>query len=174
MLAASEADVSDRVIVRMDDEKTENEYVIGQDLVKMGVSDIVPQMWINRYDNKMCINTVAGFDDTADYPLGIFAPKDGEYDLFIEDQPDNESMLYLTYDGAAIWNLSFGGYVANLNKGTNTHYGLRIVRKAPQITTGVEETTIQNGEAIRKVLVNDKVYIIRNGEIYSVTGQKAK
>jgi hypothetical protein len=174
MLAASEADVTDRVIVCLDEDKEKDVYTVGHDLVKMGVSDIVPQMWINRYDKKMCINTVAGFDDTADYPLGIFAPKDGEYDLFIEDQPDNESMLYLTYDGAAIWNLSFGGYVANLNKGTNTHYGLRIVRKAPQITTGIEETTIQNGEAVRKVLVNDKVYIIRNGEIYSVTGQKAK
>ena len=173
MLAASDADVSDRVIVRMDEEKTENEYVIGQDLVKMGVSDMVPQMWINRYEKKMCVNTIAGYANTADYPLSIFAPKNGDYDLFIDDQPNNETMLYLTYDGEAIWNLSYGGYVASLEKGTNTHYGLRIVKKAPQITTGIEETTIQNGETIRKVLVNDKVYIIRNGEIYSVTGQKA-
>ena len=174
MLAASDADVTDRVIVRMDEEKTENEYVIGKDLVKMGVSDLVPQMWINRYEKKMCVNTEAGYANTADYPLSIFAPKDGEYDLFIDDQPNNETMLYLTYDGEAIWNLSYGGYVASLEKGTNTHYGLRIVKKAPQITTGIEETTVQNGEAVRKVLVNDKVYIIRNGEIYSVTGQKAK
>ncbi|MBR6065339.1 MAG: InlB B-repeat-containing protein, partial [Paludibacteraceae bacterium] len=174
MLAASDADVTDRVIVRMDEEKTENEYVIGQDLVKMGVSDKAPQMWINRYGEKMCVNTVAGYANTADYPLGIFAPKNGEYDLFIDDQPNDETMLYLTYDGEAIWNLSYGGYVASLEKGTNTHYGLRIVKKAPQITTGIEETTVQNGEAVRKVLVNDKVYIIRNGEIYSVTGQKAK
>jgi uncharacterized repeat protein (TIGR02543 family) len=174
MLATSDADITDRVIVRMDEEKTENEYVIGQDLVKMGVSNIVPQMWINRYEKKMCINTVAGYANTADYPLSIFAPKDGEYNLFIDDQPNDETMLYLTYDGEAIWNLSYGGYVASLEKGTNTHYGLRIAKKAPQITTGIEETTIQNGEAVRKVLVNDKVYIIRNGEVYSVTGQKAK
>ncbi len=173
MLAASDADVSDRVIVRMDEEKTENEYVIGQDLVKMGVSDMVPQMWINRYEKKMCVNTIAGYANTADYPLSIFAPKNGDYDLFIDDQPDNETMLYLTYDGEAIWNLSYGGYVASLEKGTNTHYGLRIVKKAPQITTGIEETTIRNGEMIRKVLVNNKVYIIRNGQTYSVTGQKA-
>lgn len=174
MLAASDADVTDRVIVRMDENKTENEYVIGQDLVKMGVSNKAPQMWIDRYGEKMCVNTVAGFDNTADYPLGIFAPKNGEYDLFIDDQPNDETMLYLTYDGEAIWNLSYGGYVASLEKGSNTHYGLRIVKKAPQITTGIEETTVQNGEAVRKVLVNDRVYIIRNGEIYSVTGQKAK
>ena len=174
MLAASEADVTDRVIVRMDEDKEEDTYTVGQDLAKMGISSVVPQMWIDRYDSKMCINTVAGFAHTADYPLGIFAPKDGEYNLFIDDQPNDETMLYLTYDGEAIWNLSYGGYVTYLNKGTDTHYGLRIVAHKPQTPTGIEETTIQNGDPIRKVMVDGKVYIIRNGEIYSVTGQKTK
>ena len=174
MLAASEADVTDRVIVRMDEDKEEDAYTVGQDLAKMGVSSVVPQMWIDRYDSKMCINTVAGFNHTADYPLGIFAPKDGEYNLFMDDQPNDETMLYLTYDGEAIWNLSYGGYVTYLTKGTDTHYGLRIVAHKPQTPTGIEETTIQNGDPIRKVMVDGKVYIIRNGEIYSVTGQKTK
>lgn len=174
MLAASEADVTDRVIVRMDEDKEEDAYTVGQDLAKMGVSSVVPQMWIDRYDSKMCINTVAGFNHTADYPLGIFAPKDGEYNLFMDDQPNDETMLYLTYDGEAIWNLSYGGYVTYLTKGTDTHYGLRIVAHKPQTPTGIEETTIQNGDPIRKVMVDGKVYIIRNGEIYSITGQKAQ
>ena len=174
-LAPSQDVATDEVIIRMSEEKQENAYVVGQDLAKMGVSDLVPQMWIDRYDSKMLINTVAPeADNTADYPLGIFVPQNGEYDLFLDEESDSESNLYLTYDGEAIWNLSYGPYVASLSKGTDSHYGLRIVKKAPQITTGVEETTIQNGEAIRKVLVNDKVYIIRNGEKYSVTGQKAK
>ena len=174
MLAPSDENVSDRIIVRMDEDKETDAYVVGEDLAKMGVSSVVAQMWIDRYDTKMSINTVAPLNNTADYPLGLYAPKRGEYDLFIDVQPDSETMLYLTYDGEAVWNLSYGGYVLNLDKGTNTHYGLRIVYSAPKITTGIEEATIQNGEAIRKVIVDDKVYIIRNGEIYSVTGQKAK
>ena len=173
-LAPSEANVSDRIIVRMDEDKETDAYVVGEDLAKMGVSSVVPQMWIDRYDTKMSINTVAPLNNTADYPLGLYAPKRGEYDLFIDVQPDSETMLYLTYDGEAVWNLSYGGYVLNLDKGTNTHYGLRIVYSAPKITTGIEEATIQNGDAIRKVIVDDQVYIIRNGEIYSVTGQKVK
>ena len=106
--------------------------------------------------------------------MSLFVPKAGEYDLFIEDQPNSETMLYLTYDGEAVWNLSYGGYVLNLEKGTNAHYGLRIVYSAPKIATGIEETTIQNGDAIRKVIVNDQVYIIRNGEMYSIDGQLVK
>ena len=174
MFAPNEGEVTDRIIVRMDDEKETDEYIVGQDLVKMGVSDIVPQMWINRYDSKMCINTVAPVNNTADYPLGISVQKSGEYDLFLDDEPDSESTLYLTYDGEAIWNLNYGPYVVSLNKGTDTHYGLRIVKKAPTITTGIEEATIQNGDAIRKVIINDQVYIIRNGEMYSIDGQLVK
>jgi len=174
MLASSDADVSDRIIVRMDQDKEEDTYIVGQDLVKMGVSDMVPQMWIARYDSKMCINTIAGFDNTADYPLGISVQKDGEYELFIADQPNDETMLYLTYDNEAIWNLSYGGYIAPLNKGTNMHYGLRVVARQPQVATGIEEATIQNGDAIRKVIVEDKVFIIRNGEMYSIDGKLVK
>ena len=174
MFAPIEEEVTDRIIVRMDEDKEENAYVIGQDLVKMGVSDRVPQLWVNRYDSKMCINTVAPVNNTADYPMGISVQKDGEYELFIDDQPNDETMLYLTYDGEAIWNLSYGGYVATLTKGTNTHYGLRIVYTERKTPTGIEETTIQNGESIRKVLVDDKVYIIRGNNVYSIDGQLVK
>jgi len=174
MLAASDADVTDRVIVRLNEDKEEDTYVVGQDLTKMDVSSVVPQMWIDRYDSRMCINTVAGFEHTADYPLGIFAPEDGEYDLFIDDQPNDQTLLYLTYDGEAIWNLSYGGYVTYLTKGTDTHYGLRIVARQPKTPTGIEETTIQNGDPIRKVIVNDQLYILRDGKTYNALGAEVK
>lgn len=173
MFAPNEGEVTDRIIVRLNEEKEENAYVVGQDLVKMGVSDIVPQMWVDRYESKMCINTVAPVNNRADYPLGISVQQSGAYDLFIDDQPDDETMLYLTYDGEAIWNLSYGGYVVNLEKGTNSHYGLRIVR-SPKVTTDIEEATILNGEAVRKVVIEDKVFIIRNDQIYGIDGRLAK
>lgn len=173
MFAPNEGDVTDRIIVRLNEEKEENAYVVGQDLVKMGVSDMVPQMWVDRYESKMCINTVAPVNNRADYPLGISVQQSGAYDLFIDDQPDDETMLYLTYDGEAIWNLSYGGYIVNLEKGTNSHYGLRIVR-SPKVTTDIEEATILNGDAVRKVIVEDKVFIIRNDQIYGIDGRLVK
>ena len=173
MIAPNEEEVADRIFVGIDEDKETNEYIIGQDLVKMGVSNIVPQMWVDRYESKMCINTVAPVNNRADYPLGISVQQSGAYDLFIDDQPDDETMLYLTYDGEAIWNLSYGGYVVNLEKGTNSHYGLRIVR-SPKVTTDIEEATILNGEAVRKVIVEDKVFIIRNDQIYGIDGRLVK
>ena len=174
MLAKMDEDVADRIIVRMDEEKEENTYVVGQDLVKMGVSDIVPQMWIDRYASKMCINTIAPVNNIANYPLSISVQRDGEYELFIADQPNDETMLYLTYDGAAICNLSYGGYVANLTKGTNTHYGLRIVVKSPEIATGIDEAVVDAKGETRKMLINDQVFIIRGEKVYSIDGKLVK
>ena len=171
-IAPSEEEVADRLLVLTDEDKAD-EYVIVSDLAKAGVSPVRAQMWVDRYGEKLCKNTTSFINNKADYPIVISTPKAGEYDIFINDQPDDVTMLYLTYDGEAIWNLSYGGYIVNLEKGTNTHYGLRIVR-TPKITTGIEETSILNGDAIRKVLVNDQVFIIRGENVYTIDGQMVK
>ncbi len=170
-IASEYTDLDDRIYVITAEEK-EDKYVIVADLAKAGVSKARAQMWVNRYGTKLCKNTTELVDYQANYPLGIFAPAEGNYDLFIDEQPNDGSMLYLTLDGEAIWNLSYGGYTVWLEEGTTNRYGLRVVAKAPQITTPIEEVTIENGETIRKIISGDMIYIIRNGETYTITGQK--
>ena len=173
-LAPSLDVATDQIIVRMSEEKEEDEYTVGQDLAKMGVSSLVPQMWVDRYDSKMCINTAIPTDDQAYYPLGISVPQNGEYDIFLDDEPDSESTLYLTYDGEVIWNLSYGFYVAHLEKGTNTHYGLRIV-KTPKVATGIDNAETSGKDInVYKIIVDDKVFIIRGNQVYGIDGRLAK
>lgn len=172
-IAPMAEEMSDRVFLLTDEDKAD-EYVIVSDLAKAGVSPVRPQMWVNRYGVKLCKNTVAMRENIADYPLGISVPADGSYDIFLEERPNNDDMLYLTYDGEAIWNLSYGACTIDLQRGTTDHYGLRVVAKTPQVATGIEETTIQNGDAVRKVIVEDKVFIIRNGQIFGIDGRLAK
>lgn len=166
--------MADRLIVETTDEK-ENRYVIGQDLAKFGVSSKVAQMWINRYDAKLCVNTMETADVT-DYPMSIFAPKAGEYQISnVKSQMSNEDYsLYLTYNGEAIWNLSDGAYVLNLNKGTDSNYGLRVSARAPQTATGVDEAIVDAQGDVRKVLINNQVFIIRGDKVYSIDGQLVK
>ena len=172
-IAPMAEEMSDRVFLLTDEDKAD-EYVIVSDLAKAGVSPVRPQMWVNRYGVKLCKNTVAMRENIADYPLGISVPADGSYDIFLEERPNNDDMLYLTYDGEAIWNLSYGACTIDLQRGTTDHYGLRVVAKTPQVATGIEEATIQNGDAVRKVIVEDKVFIIRNGQIFGIDGRLAK
>lgn len=172
-IAPMAEEMSDRVFLLTDEDKAD-EYVIVSDLAKAGVSPVRPQMWVNRYGVKLCKNTIAMRNNVADYPLGISVPADGSYDIFLEERPNNDDMLYLTYDGEAIWNLSYGACTIDLQRGTTDHYGLRVVAKSPQVATGIEEATIQNGDAVRKVIVEDKVFIIRNGQIFGIDGRLAK
>ena len=174
--AAGATKYADHLGITLNEDKEENAYVIGQDLVKFGVSAKVAQMWIDRYDAKLCINTVAPEGDATNFQMSIYAPKAGDYTIAIEREVATEDYaLYLTYNGEAIWNLSEGAYTVNLNKGTDANYGLRISFKAPQVTTGVDEAIVNSKETIAaKVLINGQVFIIRDNKVYSIDGQMVK
>jgi hypothetical protein len=173
--AAGATKYADHLGITLNEDKEENAYVIGQDLVKFGVSAKVAQMWIDRYDAKLCINTVAPEGDATNFPMSIFAPKAGNYTIAIEREKATEDYdLYLTYNGEAIWNLSDGAYTANFAKGTLSNYGLRVSAKAPQITTGIDEAVVDAKGETRKVLVNDQVFIIRGEKVYTIDGQLVK
>ena len=173
--AAGATRYADHLSITLNEDKEEDQYVIGQDLVKFGVSAKVAQMWIDRYDAKLCFNTVAPEGDVTTFPMSLFAPKAGNYTIAIEREKATEDYnLYLTYNGEAIWNLSEGAYVMNLEKGTYTNYGLRVSARAPQSTTGIDEAVVDAKGETRKVLINDQVFIIRGEKVYSVDGQLVK
>jgi hypothetical protein len=173
--AAGATKYADHLSITLNEDKEENAYVIGQDLVKFGVSAKVAQMWIDRYDAKLCINTVAPEGDATNFPMSIFAPKAGNYTIAIEREKATEDYdLYLTYNGEAIWNLSDGAYTADFAKGTINNYGLRVSARAPQITTGIDEAVVDAKGETRKVLVNDQVFIIRGEKVYTIDGQLVK
>ena len=175
-IAPINTDFTDRVFVQLNEEKTQDIYTVGMDLQKMGVSSKVAQMWINRYDTKLCLNTMAPIEAQVDYPLGIIVPEAGKYTISIKYTANDNSQadLFLTLDGEPIWNLSQNAYTIKLEQGTTSRYGLRTVSKAPQTTTDIEPIWVDpEGNAIKaaKVLINNHVYIIRDGKIYTITGQ---
>ena len=168
------ADFTDRLFISTSDEK-EDKYIIGQDLAKISVATGVAQMWINRYDTKLCANVTEVMNDQAVFPMGIYAPKDGQYTLStVSTIADNEE-LYVTIDGTPVWDLSAGAYTIDLQKGNTSEYGLVIVRRpAPEVTTGCENIEANNNASVRKVLINGQVFILRDGAVYTIFGQKAK
>lgn len=173
---ASYGRMQDRLFIHTDESKEADTYTLGQDVLKFGVSDKVAQMWVDRYDAKLCMNTMAPVNNVAEFPLSIFAPKAGEYTIAIEKEKATEDhTLYLTYNGEAIWNLSEGAYTAELTKGSDANYGLRVsVKRAPQIATGVDEAIVDAQGNTRKVLINNQVFIIRGDKVYSIDGQIVK
>ena len=170
---ASERVAGGHVYVLPEEEK-ENKYVIGHDLAQFGMSTAVPQVWVNRYDTKLALNTTALVGETAEFPMGVYAPAAGEYTISLNAQPSEDYTVYLTRDGQVIWNLSDGAFVTTLTSGIQSNYGVRLVRKAPQVATGLDEAVVDAKNETRKVLIDNKVFIIREGHVYTVDGQIVK
>ncbi|MBR3408961.1 MAG: hypothetical protein IKG86_08985 [Paludibacteraceae bacterium] len=175
-IAADGKPVSDNIFVQATEDEKADKYVIGKDLTKGGVAAKRAQMWVNRYNSKLSVNTQMLVDEEAIYPLGIFAPVDGEYTIsIIQSSTSNDYNLYLTLNGEAIWNLSNGEYTLSLPQGNTADYGLRIsARKSPTVATGIDEAVVDAQGETMKVLINNQVFIIRGDKVYSVDGQLVK
>jgi len=170
-LSATDGGYSDQIYFSAVD-KEQDAYIIGQDLSKAGESKVVPQLWMAQYNQKLSVHEAAWNGDRATCPLGIYVPKSGEF-VLTATQPEDGTQIYLTENGAPIWDLTMSEYVLSLEKGNTSSYGLMIVR-APQVTTGVEDVQGAGAE-VRKVIIDNTMYIITpEGTMFNAIGKKVQ
>ena len=173
-IAPANADFTDRIYISTCEEK-EDRYLIGQDLSKISVATGVAQMWINRYDAKLCVNTTELSDNQAIFPIGIFVPTTGQYTISAATLAIEDEDIFVTVNGIPVWNLTQGAYTIDLTAGNTDAYGLLVVyHPAPEISTGCDQLESIDKPSVRKVLINGQVYILRDGAVYTIFGQKAK
>ena len=156
-------------------EEASTSYEEGHDLVTMNgeSSNYGALLWTVNYGGKrLAIEEAPLVNDKASYALSLYAPADGAYRIETPTVRMNAD-LYLTYEGAIIWDLSMGAYEAELAKGTNNGYGLLLVKKMPMTPTGVDEVQSDKGQCT-KVIIDEHVYILRGGQMYDVTGKAVK
>ena len=153
-------------------EDAKDEYVIGQDLAKVGTSRNVAQMWVNRYNANLSVNTVAAdVNGETVYPLGIYAPKAGTYTI-TAPQAETGVQVWLTYNGIEIADLTRGAATVDLARGTTTAYAVRISGKRG-MPTGINDIVTEK-DNIRKVISNGVMYIVREGKVYDAQGREVK
>ena len=167
-IAAGE-NFTDRIYLQTMEGK-EDRYVVELDLAKAGVSTQVAQMWVDRYNTKLCVNTTAPIGTSATYPLGISVPQAGEYQIYSATTMQDGQELYVTRNGKVIWNLAYGPYTLNAEPGTYSEYGLKLIQ-APATTTDIDQSASTNDQ-FKKVIIDNQVYIVRDGAVYTITGQK--
>lgn len=107
--------------------------------------------------------------------IGVFNPTE------IEQQSAAEHSILLL---GANNQLSWPNTTANL-KGTRAYFRTsstvaRVVRRArmgfdaAEVATGLDEISNTRSQTTRKVLIDNQLYIIRDGEVYNVTGVRVK
>lgn len=151
-------------------------YQDGHELVKMGSMGTakVARMYVDAYGLQLCDAEFPLENQQALFPLVMTAPAAGTYHLYVERAPENAN-LYVTYEGAIVWNLSLGDYELDLTKGTTTGYGLLLVVQPNQMPTGIEDGESLNGEnGVQKILLNGNLYILRDGHLYDAVGKQAR
>jgi len=157
-------------------EEALNQYEIGKDLVKMTMTNTpnVAQIFGNAYGDKLCMVDAPMSNDKASYDLTLYAPEAGEYAISAPATADAD--IYLTKNGMIIWNLSMNECTLTLDKGNNEGFGLLLVKKAPEVSTGVETVSGEWLEVsgAQKVIIDEHVYILREGKMYGVDGKEVR
>ncbi|MBQ6777766.1 MAG: hypothetical protein IJP52_05585 [Paludibacteraceae bacterium] len=161
---------SDQIYISASQEASA-EYEIGHDLSKAGIGKRTAQMWVNAYGKQLCVNEAELNNSVAQYNLGMYAPANGGYRIAASATPE-EVTLYLTMNGNIIWNLSKMPYVADLMKGESNEYGILMLVQKSNVSTDVENINNPDNEGIEKIILNNRLYILRDGEIYDATGAK--
>jgi|GEM_PF-1230336 len=155
-------------------ETASNQYEAGHDMASMGSTTpkYSARIWTENYNTRLGIEEAPLTNGNASYVLGIATPAAGEYTISVA-APKENATLYLTYNGSIIWNLSNGAYTIDLPKGITSGYGLVMQAKAPQVGTGIEsQAAIVNG--VEKVVINNTIYILRDQQMYDLTGKMVK
>lgn len=165
----------DNLFVTCSDD-AQSEYTIGKDVVKMGgtTGASVARIWVDAKGTSLGAIDLAYCGNQVVLPLNIYAPKAGEYTLAMKSNPEDE--VYLRQNGSIIWNMAMGNFTADLAAGTDNSYELLVIRNAPNITTGVDEIDSENGNNgtifVEKMIVDDQLYILREGVLYDAQGRK--
>ena len=152
-------------------EEALNEYQIGHDLAKAGVSKTVPQMYVPAYSAKLCDAEFPLESNEATFPLTFTAPNAGTYQLYVAEAAQ-DAELYLMQNNSIVWNLTLSPYEIALPQGTTEGYSLLLKAKAPSVVTGVDQIDAKAGA--QKVIIDEHVYILRGGQMYDVNGKMVK
>ena len=171
-VAFGNEDFTDYLDISASEEAT-NEYVIGKDLAKMMMTSTprVAQIYGKAYGTNLCMIDAPLVNNQAEYKMTLYVPEDGEYAISAPASENAE--VYLTKDGAVIWNLSMSEYTHDFAKGFTTGYGLLLQAKAPMTPTGMD--AVQGGKAqTTKIIIDEHVYILRGEKMYDATGRLVK
>ncbi len=151
-------------------------FVGGKDVETMNdaCSSKAAVIWTNAYGKRLAVENAPLVNNQALYDLSIMTPAAGTYVLRQANEVEGAD-LYVTYEGAIVWNLSLGDYEMDLVRGTTTGYGLLLVAQPNQMPTGVENGELLNGEnGVQKILLNGQLYILRDGHLYDAVGKEMK
>lgn len=148
-------------------------YTIGRDVARMSMNcKTAAQLWCLSADGtELAAHDIALPETETVIPLGLFAPKDGEYLLNMSERATDDFEVELLYNGASAATLFVDQPLAlELKAGTTSDYSLRIRRRMP---TGIE-AVLRDDVQCTKVMIDNHLYILQGAHIFDAQGKVVK
>ena len=110
-------------------------------------------------------------EENMTIPVGVIIKTAGEYTFSMPDGTAGIEVQLIDYQTGETTNLLFGDYTINLPKGTfDNRFALMV--KPDKVATSVENIgeAGNDGEAVRKYLIDGKLYLQKDGALYDAQG----
>ena len=161
----------DRLVVLEREDFTRN-YESGWDGEAWGGSDLSPMVYItNEAGVDEAVSAIPEFEGTV---ITFRAGEDSEYRFEFTYSEDAEPLYLFDTENNTYTQIMTGNAYYFTTSDKAPHSRFILTRKAPQIATGTELTSDGEGANAKKLLIEDKMYILLNGMLYDATGKVVK
>ena len=169
--------VEDQAFVRLsDDEQITTEFDFNQDLSKefnYGRSDIYTLI---GYE-KAAANSLPLSEQTTLIPLGLSIEYNSDYTIAMPGRMENIGVTLIDTESNTRTNLSAGmEYTLTLKKGDYNNRFFIEISPIQQTPTDIEYVTGDSNsqDSVRKVLIDNILYIVRDGQIFDARGARVQ
>lgn len=169
-LIARGKNFDDRLIV-MEREDFTRRYDSGWDGEAWGGSDLSPMVYItNEAGVDEAVSAIPEFEGTV---ITFRAGEDSEYRFEFTYNPDAEPLYLFDTENNSYTEIVTGNAYYFTTSDKAPHKRFILTRNAPQIATGVGQVPSDQvpSTKARKLLIEDKLYILLNGMLYDATGK---
>jgi hypothetical protein len=161
----------DRLVV-LEREDYTRRYDSGWDGEAWGGSDLSPMVYItNEAGVDEAVSAIPEFEGTV---ITFRAGEDSEYRFEFTYSGETDPLYLYDMDNNTYTQIMTGNAYYFTTSDKDPHSRFILTRKAPQIATGTELTSDGEGANAKKLLIEDKMYILLNGMLYDATGKVVK
>lgn len=173
----SDGEKSDKTTFLISDKYSATNYEINADLEKMFGNAFTLSTYSMIGNTKFAYNALSTQEAQQAIPLGVRIPADGEYTFSLNPQyaeANIERLDLIDYVASETTNLMTDSYTFTMTQGENTARFALNVTMRQETPTDIETVSGEGLEVsgARKMIINDKLYILREGVMYDATGKK--
>jgi hypothetical protein len=170
--------VGDQTSIYAHPTRYEQSYKAGVDVAKQSFEASRAILYSSHAYGEMAFAGVADSVLESGVALTIYSPKEQELTFSMRDNDWLNRMEYvwlIDHETGAATDLLYDTYTFAAPTGTTRgRFTIQGVFKAPQITTGIDagDGVKAEAEKARKVLIDQKMYILLDGAMYDATGKR--